>query len=191
MRLGAPLLCLAVGTSVLQAKDSNFGLQFTGAKPQGDLGTLFAGKMGYGFGLHALTDLGGGEAVMPRFEWTTYNRSQNGNEVGLQEFRIGLDFDYFVSGRTGKGFFVGAGLGYGWGTLDARVPATFHGDETSGAIYFTGGLGWMFTENVGVEVKYYSVKYGFNMLKTANISAVWAEEVYQAPSINYTLIVRF
>lgn len=191
MRTPALLLGFALAATTLQAESFGFGLQFTAASPQGDLGKVFNGTTGYGFGLHALTDVGAGQAVMPRFEWTKYDRSQSGIDVGLSEFRIGLDFDYFVGGHVSKGFYIAAGLGWGHGTLDLKIPNVYRGDESAGAFYFTGGVGWMLTKNVGFEVKYYTVKYGFGLLKGQNGTVIYADEVQEAPAINYTLVVRF
>jgi len=186
------LTLIATGASA-KADDLKIGFQATLSKPQGDLGNSdwMDGKMGYGVGVHALIDLQNGHAIVPRLDYTMYKRSltESGIDFDIKSniLTIGADYNYYVGGKANEGFYVTAGLGYANGEFkidNAFLPIS----ATKGTLYLAAGAGYMFTPNIGAELRYQSAK--FTDVETTVLGETVKGDV-SAPSINASLVVRF
>ena len=120
---------------------------------------------GFGLGVQTAFDLGRGSALAPRLEYlyitdTSTVATPSGN-VGLDAtdniVALGVDYNYFISGRTGKGLYVLGGLGVAYGNLRVQgsapgVSATTTSNQVR--VYPEGGLGYEITRHVGLEALY-------------------------------------
>jgi hypothetical protein len=206
MKFAVILSSLALITSAAQAQDIKLGAQITVSKPQGDLDTLMDGRAGLGIGAHLFIDLDHGHALVPRVDYVAYERNTDYSygynasydeyvditKIKAELFSIGVDYNYFFSGRANKGLYVAAGVAYVSGklTVDGDVydnsaysnySESASDSETKTALGYSVGGGFMFNPHMGVEVKYHNVSfdtglYGYNL---------------DAPSVNASFIYRF
>ena len=190
MKPRTAMLCLILAAPALQADENALGLQLTLTRPQGDLKTVLDGKSALGFGLHSLGEIGGGEALVYRFDLVRFKRSEADVELRLSELRLGVDWQYYFKGRVGKGAYGLAAFGVGWGTLDLKV-ADYRDNQTKASFSLGAGLGYLVTDNVGVEVRYTSMKYSFDILAAHGAAIIPPEDTYSAPRVDITLLVRF
>lgn len=167
-----------LGASTMQAADTTFGFQITASKPQSDLDDFVDGKIGYGGGIHALVDLSNGHGIVPRIDYTVYKESTHNLETKFSALNIGADYNYYISQRTGEGFYLLGGLGYSSGKFETSY-VTLSSSETKGALYIQAGLGMTFTKNVGAELRYQHVNYSFE------------GETMFAPSVQASFFLRF
>lgn len=190
MKLRATLLCLILAAPALRADENAIGMQITLARPKGDLKTVFDGNSALGFGMHSLEDRGGGAALVYRFDLTFFKRTEADFEIHMNELRLGVDYDLFFSGRVGKGFYGIAAFGAGWGKLDLKYPG-YRDTQTKPSFSLGAGAGYLFTDNIGLEVKYTGLKYSFNKLAKYGTAIMPAESTYHSPRLDITLIGRF
>lgn len=68
---------LSAGDRPLSAQDIRFGLQGSVAFPTSDLGDkgLLDKSLSYGLGAHVLVGLAGGHAIVPRLDYTHFEKS--------------------------------------------------------------------------------------------------------------------
>lgn len=147
-RWGFGILAITLAGCPLPAQEINYGGQLTVSLPGSDLGsrTWLHHRLGAGAGVHALIGLEDGYALVPRFDYSSYEKQP----VKVQVLQLGVDLDYFFSARVNEGPFLGGGLQFG----AARFELT--GDAGSaratpkapGAAFIAG---WMFTQNLGAE----------------------------------------
>ncbi len=184
-----PALALALAASPLaQAQDFHVGGQVTLSKPMGDLGgsDYLDGKTGLGFGIHSLIGLNNGHAIVPRFDFITYKRSVHTAD-GDADFKVntmmlGVDYNYFVSGKANEGLYLGGGLGYGSTKFEVSSGPVSVSD-TPKSIYVAGIVGYMFTPNIGAELRYVSASY--------EPEALGMKDTVSSPVLNATFVVRF
>jgi hypothetical protein len=178
-------LALAImAASVLQAGDVKFGLKATLAMPQGEIGDKdhLDGQMGYGIGADVLIPMSGGHAIVPRFDYTTIKKSENGGDITVTPIGIGADYNYYFSGNAGEGFYLGLGLGYTSAKIEfSSGPHSLSSTPT--ALYTAASLGYMFTANIGAELRYTSTSlepefFGY-------------KEKVSSPILNASFVVRF
>jgi len=162
----------------VSAQEVRYGFQATIAKPEGDLSTAMDGQVGFGLGIHALIDLKGGHAILPRLDYTTYKHSSNGLDENVKVLSLGADYDYFTGGKANAGFYLLGGLGY----ASTKDELTFPGgsaQETKGSLYMNLGAGWDFSPHVGVELRY---NHSTISESTGSIAV---------PSLQASLVIRF
>lgn len=171
MFTGAALL-LALGADA-QAADTMFGGQLTLSKPQGDLGDSqrLDGKIGYGLGVHALVDLKNGHAILPRFDYTSYKRSGNGLDLVPKVWNYGVDYNYYINGKTNEGLYLAAGVGYSIARAELREGSFFAGFSKE-SFSLDAGVGYMFTPNFGGELKYNHASYDFAIAGKMTVPAI-------------------
>jgi hypothetical protein len=95
------------------------------------------GKVGGGVGLHALIGFEGGHAIVPRFDYTYFKKSEDGVDRKVQMYQLGADYNYFLSKQVNSGPYVGGGLGVattkfeltGFGESKSDTPTTVYGAE--------------------------------------------------------------
>ena len=126
--------------------------------------SLWAG--GFGLGIQTAFDLGQGCAIAPRLEYLRITDSSTVGPISLSAtdniFSLGADFNYFFSGRTGKGFYVLGGLGLANGSLSVSgTDGTSSNQVTQNqtVLYPEGGAGYEFTRHVGLEVLYKALNF--------------------------------
>jgi len=159
-RVALAAIALTAFSGVAQAQDFKVGAQVTLSKPIGDMGNSdnLDGKFGYGLGLHGVWDLKGGHAIVPRIDYTMYKRSIDSADLKVNDLKIGADYNYYISGKVSEGFYVLGGLGYSSAKWEVSMgPVSV--SETKGALHLALGAGYMFTQNVGAELRYAHTKY--------------------------------
>ena len=108
---GLGILVLALAGCPLPAQNFFYGGQITASVPGSALGgrDWLHHRVGGGAGIHMLVDLGNGNAVVPRFDYTGYEKKP----VKVQIFQLAFDFDRFISERLNDGPYLGGGLQLG------------------------------------------------------------------------------
>ncbi|MGA2081408.1 MAG: outer membrane beta-barrel protein [Holophaga sp.] len=146
------------GSPLLQAQDLAFGGKFTVSDPMGDFGDsgFLNNRLGYGVGLQLAIPVPGG-ALVPRADYTAYKNSGN-YDARAQMLQVGVDYDYYFNHQGFAGPYVGAGLGYG--STEFKQNTVPNGlDDSPNNIFYAGQLGFMFTHNLGVELRYTYAEY--------------------------------
>ena len=157
-----------------QAQDAKFGIQMTLSKPEGDLEATMDNKPGIGFGAHVLIDLRHGHAVVPRFDYTRFTREIDHAHNNISTMSLGADYNYYINARVNEGLYLTGGLAFN--NIKAERKSI---SETTNTVAFSVGAGYMFTRNIGAELKYNNATYSYDGTD------------YSAPSINATFMYRF
>jgi opacity protein-like surface antigen len=191
--IGASAILVA---TCIQAQDAHFGFQLTGSIPQGDMGNSdnLDGKIGYGLGIHCLVPFSEGHAIVPRLDYTMYKNNSDvtvgntlyGYDLKVNVLAVGADYNYFVSRKANDGFYVLAGLGYSSLKWEVDTPIGNY-NETKGTFYLAAGLGYMFTPNVGAEIRYTHASY--SDIGSSSNSGYKQDE--SGPALNVSLLFRF
>lgn len=187
-----------MAASSIHAGDVRLGFQATVAQPSGDVGNQdwMDSKLGFGVGLHALIDLGGGAALVPRLDYTAYSNDRRVNALVQEDAKVrilsgGADFHFYLSGRASEGIYLLGGLGYARGQFNSTYSnslVSMDAEGTKGAIYLQGGVGVNFTPHVGIECRYQSLK--FTDVETTFLGYTAQQDV-SCPSIQASLVLRF
>lgn len=166
----------------LAAQDVQFGLQGTLALPTSDLGdrAYLDKALGYGLGAHAVIGFAGGHAVVPRLDYTYFEKSSPTRKVQL--LQLGADYNYFFSGKVNQGAYVGAGLGFGMAKFEMDLPGASD-DDTPNTAYGAVSAGYMFTPHMGAELRYIHAKYKPELFG--------AKPEVTSPTVNASFIYRF
>jgi len=201
-------LCL-LGASgfVLQAQFVDFGAQLTLAKPTMDLegGTWIRGRSALGFGLRLPCYFDRNQALVPRLDVLNIKAGPvailNGatsdrNYTALAKVRLvslGVDYDYYLSGRPEDGPYLGCGLGlsqadfqnaqllpggYGPPLPDGAWPV----DQTKKAVQYALQAGWKLDEHLAVEARY--TQSDFKSVGTPGT-------LVKAPVFSFSIVVEF
>jgi len=160
-RLGFGLVGLSLVAWPLAAQEVvTFGGQATVSLPTGSLTgkDWLDGKVGGGVGLHALLGFGGGHAIVPRFDYTYFKKSEDGVDRKVQMYQLGADYNYFFSKEVNKGAYLLGGLGLGMTKFELSGRG-YDSDNTPATAYAAAGAGWMFNPHVGAELRYTYSRY--------------------------------
>lgn len=178
--LGLSVALLTAGT--LSAQDLRFGLHGTIAQPLSDLGDkgVLDDSLGYGLGAHLVIGFSGGHAIVPRLDYTYFEKSSPTRKV--QVLQVGADYNYFFSQQVDKGAYVGAGVGLGMAKFEMNLPGASDND-TPNAVYGAVSAGYMFTRNIGAELRYVYTKYEPELFG--------AKPELTSPTVNATFVYRF
>lgn len=173
-------LTLAHGS--LQAQDLFFGLQGTVALPTSDLSKeqVLDNAPGYGIGAHMMIGFQGGHAVIPRLDYTYFEKTSPTRKV--QMLQIGADYNYFFSGHINNGCYIGGGAGFGMAKFEMRT-ASLSDEDTPNTGYASASAGYMFTPKMGAELRYVWAKYKPEIFG--------GKPEITSPTINATFIYRF
>jgi hypothetical protein len=189
LALGLSALVLS-GVS-LSAQEYSFGGQVSAAIPAGPLSSKdwLDGKPGAGVGAHMVIGFQGGHAIVPRFDYTYFKKSESGVDRKVQMYQIGADYDYFLGGKVNTGPYVGAGLGFG----SAKFQLTglgYSASNTPNSAYGAVQGGWMFTKNLGTELRYTWSRYKPELVEFAP-RGYTGKPTVEAPAISASFIFRF
>jgi len=178
--LGLSATLLAAGP--LAAQDLRFGLQGTIALPAGDLGdrALLDNVLGYGFGAHAIVGFPGGHAIVPRADYTYFEKSSPTRRV--QTLQLGADYNYFLSRTVNRGAYLGGGLGLDVAKFEVDQPGASDND-TPATVYGAVSAGYMFTTQIGAELRYTRAKHKPELFG--------AKPELTTPALQVTFVYRF
>lgn len=181
-RASLGLSALLLTTGALSAQDLRFGLQGTLAQPLSDLGDkgMLDDSLGYGLGAHLVIGFAGGHAIVPRLDYTYFEKS--GPTRKVQVLQVGADYNYFLSQQVDRGVYLGAGIGLGMAKFEMNLPTT-RDNDTPNAVYGSVSAGYMFTRNLGAELRYVYTKYEPELFG--------AKPELTSPTVNATFIYRF
>jgi opacity protein-like surface antigen len=188
------LVLLALAGPVSSAAEAHFGGQLTAVWPQSDLGGKgwMDGKVAPSLGVHLLVDMEDGNALVPRLDYTLHSRSLNTvdnlkADRKADVWNLGVDYNYFFSGRASEGFYLTAGLGY----ASAKFQIDDAGETyrpTKGAVAYALGAGYQFNPNLGLEVRYTASR--FNDVAYGPALARQSVDV-NAPALTASLLFRY
>jgi hypothetical protein len=188
-RLG--LLALSLAALPLAAQEvRTYGGQVTLAVPTGALSSKewLDGKPGGGVGVHMLLGFEGGHAIVPRFDYTYFKKSEDGIDRKVQSYQLGADYNYFFSKQVNSGPYVGGGLGMAATKfeLDGRGSSA---NDTPVTAYTAASAGWMFTPHIGAELRYTYSRFKPDVAGYAPMGFTGKPTV-DSPSLNASLIIR-
>jgi hypothetical protein len=189
LALGLSALALSGGS--LSAQECNFGGQVSAAIPAGPLSSKdwVDGKPGAGIGVQAIIGFQGGHAIVPRFDYTYFKKSEAGVDRKVQMFQFGADYNYFLSGKVNDGPYVGAGLGFGSAKFELSGLGSSASDTPTSPYTAVSG-GWMFTKNMGAELRYTWSRYKPEVAEFAPRGYI-SKPTVDAPAISASFIFRF
>ncbi len=166
-----PLLTtLLLGAASLSAADFTGGLQLGVALPQRDMRKLTDSSSGAQVVLFGRWDLGAGHMIRARLDGAASigkpssintplgNVSTDGRvETTASLNTLGADYLHYFNGSPAKGFYAGAGLGYGSTKLELELPQTMGGltlSRTSSGLAHGLFAGYQFSPHWSVELGY-------------------------------------
>ena len=189
LALGLSALALSAGS--LSAQEINFGGQVSAAIPAGPLSSKdwVDGKPGAGIGAHAIIGFQGGHAIVPRFDYTYFKKSEAGVDRKVQMYQFGADYNYFLGGKVNDGPYVGAGLGFGLAKFELSGLGSSASDTPTSAYGAMSG-GWMFTKNMGAELRYTWSRYK-PAVSEFTPRGYTGKPTVEAPAISASFIFRF
>ena len=172
---GAMLAILGPATA-LQAQEVRYGVQIQWNIPMDDLKTFVDNRAGFGGGAHATIDFGGGNVLRPRLDYVVYPENANflqpvfgagaTGKAKASHAALGIEYIYNFSGKADEGFYVSAGIGwhrwkadYDYVVKTGQVTVSNNATATSDRVGFSGGLGYNFNRNIGLEVRYLATKF--------------------------------
>ncbi|GLH69724.1 hypothetical protein GETHPA_12570 [Geothrix rubra] len=189
--LALGLSTLALSGVSLSAQQYSFGGQVSAAIPTGPLASKDwqDGKPGAGVGVHMVIDLQGGHALVPRLDYTRFKKSESGVDRKVQTYQFGVDYNYFLSGKVNMGPYLGAGIGFGRAKYELTGFGYSSKDTASDAYGAVEG-GWMFTRNLGAELRYTWSPYKPEMADFTP-RGYTGNPTVNAPGLNASFIFRF
>jgi hypothetical protein len=186
-RWGFGLLALALSSCSLPAQENHGGGQLTVSLPNGELGSRnwLHRRVGAGAGIHALVGLQDGYGLVPRFDYISYEKKP----VKVQTFQLGVDLDYYFSGRVNEGPYLGGGLL----VTEARLRLTSDAGSAQASPRAPGAAfiaGWMYTQHLGAELRWGWTRFKANLDGTVP-PGYPAQPVIGAQTMNASLVCRF
>lgn len=140
---------------------------------------------GFGLGVQTAFDLGKGSAIVPRLEYLhatdskTVAASPSNLDLNATDniFSLGVDYNYFITGKTGKGLYVLGGLGIANGNLRVTgsgpgVSAATTSNQTR--LYPEVGVGYEFTRHLGLEAIYKALNFGDVNLTVGSVPVTYS-----------------
>lgn len=122
-------------------------------------------------GIQAVHPLGEGSVIVPRADFvyghatTTLGGDPNGQideSTTLNMLALGVDFNYFIQGRAGRGFYFLGGVGVAYADIEISVSSPVSSASNSSnqlKIYPEVGVGYLFPIRVGVEMLYKPINF--------------------------------
>lgn len=191
MRYGSlPCLVALVGIPLAAQELMTYGGQVTASLPAGPLSSKdwLDGQVGGGVGVHALIGFPGGHAIVPRFDYTYYKKSEDGVDRKVQMYQLDADYNYFFSRHVNQGPYVGGGVGVGT-TKFELTGLGYHSDDTPTTVFGAASAGWMFTPHLGAELRYTWSRYKPDVTDFSPRGYTGKPQV-DAPTLNASLIIR-
>lgn len=142
---------------------------------------LWAGG-GFGAGVQTAFAINEASAVVPRLDFlhSTDSTSVAGpiTPINLSTtaniFSLGADYDYFITGGIGKGFYVLAGLGVAMAGIDVSGSTTGAAASTTShqtVIYPEAGAGYQFNRTFGLELLFKNYRFSDVTLQVGGVPA--------------------
>ena len=153
MKSAAPILLAALAAGSLWAEETRFGVQLQVASPRGDLKQFVDGNLGPGLGLHATLDLGDGQLLRPRLDYTSLPEATFGaRRQRATSLSLGSDYLFFVEGKP-EGLYFALGLAaMHWSLQTTQATGQTTTASTRSGLSF--GIGYLWTETLGTELRY-------------------------------------
>jgi hypothetical protein len=180
---------LLLGTGAAQAQTTQFGVQGTISFPQSDLGTLVNNNAGAGVGINARVDLGKGNSIVPRLDYTRYSNTTDGVDVTADVTYVGVDYNYYFSQKCGVGPYVGLGAGF----ASVHIDASDAWDSLSvngSAPYYDFNAGYAFTRHSSVEVRLIKATIS-NFTGNFDGYSAYSTENFSGQTLDVSYIYRF
>lgn len=162
-------------------------------------GASLSAAGGYGVGIQTAIAMGGGHTLVPRLDFLHATDSSTEGDADFpinlsataNIFSLGADYDYFLGGRSGQGFYLLGGLGLanasiavsGSGPGGASASTTSH--QT--VLYPEAGLGYQFNRYLGAELLYKDMNFKDVLIAVAGVTV---GESFSG-SVQASLVVRF
>jgi len=152
-----PSLILATAMLPLAAQQTEAGIQGSLLFPQSDLRSAVDGRVGFEIGVHGAIDLGEGNEVRPRIDYTRYDGgSFSGSSLSgstlVEAIGIGVDYLRYMEGRR-RGLYAVGGVELNWWNSQYRFGGSVR--ETSPSLMI--GVGHRFNSSVSME---FNLDYG-------------------------------
>jgi opacity protein-like surface antigen len=175
MRLRNILPLVALLAVPAMAQDAHFGFSVGISSPMGGGSdqTNFSDislkdgvdkKIGFTLGANVGIEWQGGHVLRPRLDYTHHNGDAfgvSGNDLTVNSFQLGADYNYFVSEKASDGFYLLVGVGYANTKVSGNAVAG--ASTTSKSAFARGtGVGYEFTPMVGAELRYGSTHPDFS-----------------------------
>lgn len=186
MRFKYLLPTIAILGSTLPAQDLHFGLQAGLSIPQADVKDLVDKKMGATGGFNVGLEFLGGHVVRPRLDYTWDKGTVDEVDTTNTTLFVGVDYNFFFSGKASEGFYVLASLGYANTKMEFSSGPLSINDNQS-AFAWGAGAGYQFTHLMGAEARFTSTR-PKDML--SNLVGTSTPE-YKNDTINVALTFRF
>lgn len=151
-RMRLALCALTLGLPAM-ARPFDIQAQVTVNQPTQDLKTALDGKQGYGIGIHSLHRHGFHHTSRTRFDWNVWGQGNAvaGVKTTVSNYTLAFDHLYHFEDRDQGPYLVG-GLGaVRWFTERQMAAGTLRNHVTKLGV--TGGAGWQFNRNFGVEAR--------------------------------------
>ena len=155
-----PLLAVLPATGA----EVDFGIQGSVALPTGAFGDAdhLDRKPGFGLGIQAPIDFGDGHVLRPRLEYLGFRRNSGEINYKADSYLLMADYNYHVTGdREGVYFLGGLGLHHTRRSVTRPlVGASITGSSSTTGLAYNVGLGYAFSRNAALEVKYLAMHMG-------------------------------
>lgn len=163
-RLHALAFLPLLASAPLAASETTFGFQGNLAIPTGTFGdhAHLDRKVGLGLGLQMPVDFGGGHVLRPTLDYLALSRDSAGVNYKADALVLLANYNFHFAGEK-EGAYLIAGLGLH--STRRTVTRTFaavpvKNDTTDTGLAYNVGLGYGFTRNVALEVKYLGLNLG-------------------------------
>lgn len=162
-------LLLAAIAGSAQAQGVRYGFQFGPSQPQGELKRAHL-MIGISGGLSLIVDLGRGQALRPRVDYSDWDGDSGSGFFGPSDIKanaygLGADYLFHFSGES-HGFYLLGGLGFqknsvinrrGAGGVFPR-PEDWNQFGSGNSVYYALGLGYQHNDLFGTELRYTASK---------------------------------
>ncbi len=144
-------LCLAAGMLPLGAQQTEAGIQGSLVFPQQDLRTATGGRIGFQVGVHGAIDLGGGNEIRPRIDYTrvdggSFSLASLTSTTTVYGVGLGADYLRYLEERR-RGLYAFGGVGLVWWYSQYRFAGSTRLTSPTASI----GVGNRFNANWGME----------------------------------------
>jgi hypothetical protein len=155
-----PVALALIASTAGMAQSVDFGLQLGPAFPGGGMTKVLGSDASIALGGQLRVGLRGGHAVVPRLDYVSFEGTDDDwlppAKVKESLLSLGVDYNYYVSRRVGKGFYFGGGLGFMQLKETYSAPEGFvfaagtDPSETKNRLYFSTGLGVAINKHVSL-----------------------------------------
>ena len=158
-RFALAALAAAALAAPLKAEEPRFGVEGLVNLPLGDLKDFVDSKPGFTVGAIGTFDLGAGNVLRPRLDYTSY---PNANLTNLRNeatnVELGCDYLYFFAQRPEAFYLLGGLSAVRWSFSSDAGLGKVSTDTTKMGLDLGGGYQW--NRTVGTELRYTRSKIG-------------------------------